>query len=422
MRKLWCAAVLVVTLVSVVRPQCISNNDKLVVTSPPDLAHITPFSLDLFKQLYPSTATGNFFFSPYSVWTALVLAYFGSAGRTRQQLQDTLRLRDPSTTLATYRALDRLYAERQANTTEYVIDLANKIYVDADFALRECVREVLPTEVQTTNFKKGDEAAATINNFVNKATRGKIPELVDGGVVQDKVMVLVNAAYFKGLWLAAFNTSATTKEKFFPTPGRHTLVDMMKQVDYFKIGDSSELGATVLEMPYKGKAASMLVLLPHNTPGGAPRKTSTPLAAPGNSATPLDAMLRRLSHDTLRHALANLRRQEVILKFPRFRLEQVITKDLIKALNTLGIQDLFTDAADLSNYHPTGNLLVTDSIHKAVIEVNEEGSEAAAATALVVSLTSLIPPRVFSCDRPFVFLIQDNDTSNILFLGVYRQP
>ncbi|XP_069179990.1 leukocyte elastase inhibitor-like [Procambarus clarkii] len=411
MRKLWCAAVLVVTLVSVVRPQCISNNDKLVVTSPPDLAHITPFSLDLFKQLYPPTATGNFFFSPYSVWTALVLGYFGSAGRTRQQLQDTLRLRDPSTTLATYRALDRLYAERQANTTEYVIDLANKIYVDADFALRECVREVLPTEVQTTNFKKGDEAAATINNFVNKATRGKIPELVDGKVVQDKVMVLVNAAYFKGLWLAAFNTSATTKEKFFPTPGRHTLVDMMKQVDYFKIGDSSELGATVLEMPYKGKVASMLVLLPDNTPGG----------APCNSATPLDAMLRRLSHDTLRHALTNLRRQEVILKFPRFRLEQVITEDLIKALNTLGIQDLFTDAADLSNYHPTGNLLVTDSIHKAVIEVNEEDSEAAAAT-VIMSLTSFIPPRVFSCDRPFVFLIQDNDTSNILFFGVYRQP
>ncbi|XP_069180259.1 serine protease inhibitor 88Ea-like [Procambarus clarkii] len=154
MRKLWCSAMLVVTLVSVVRPQCISNNDKLVVTSQPDLAHITPFSLDLFKQLYPPTATGNFFFSPYSVWTALVLAYFGSAGKTRQQLQDTLRLRDPSTTLATYRALDRLYAERQANTTEYVIDLANKIYVDADFALRECVREVLLTEVQTTNFKK----------------------------------------------------------------------------------------------------------------------------------------------------------------------------------------------------------------------------------------------------------------------------
>ncbi|XP_069179653.1 leukocyte elastase inhibitor-like [Procambarus clarkii] len=420
MRKLWCAAVLVVTLVSVVRPQCISNNDKLVVTSPPDLAHITPFSLDLFKQLNPPTAKGNFFFSPYSVWTALVLAYFGSAGRTRQQLQDTLRLRDPSTTLATYRALDRLNAERQSNTSDYVIDLANKVYVKSGFPLRDCIRDVLKKEVENIDFSQAAKAAATINQFVNKTTRGKIPTVVTESDVARTLMALVNAVYFKGFWLSQFNLTQTTKQKFFTTPSQHSLVDMMTQLQKFRFGVSSELGATVLEMPYKGKAASMLVLLPHNTPGGAPRRTSTPLAAPGNSATPLDAMLRRLSHDTLRHALTNLREEKVHLHFPRFKLEQAITEELKAALEALGIEDLFSSRSDLTNYVRGTSLSVNTVIHKAVVEVNEEGSEAAAAT--VISIERGPGPRVFRCDRPFVFFIRDNHTNAILFMGVYRKP
>nr|XP_045585853.1 leukocyte elastase inhibitor-like [Procambarus clarkii] len=420
MRKLWCAAVLVVTLVSVVRPQCISNNDKLVVTSPPDLAHITPFSLDLFKQLYPPTATGNFFFSPYSVWTALVLAYFGSAGRTRQQLQDTLRLRDPSTTLATYRALDRLTAERQSNTSDYVIDLANKVYVKNNIPLRDCIRDVLKKEVENIDFSQAAKAAATINQFVNKTTRGKIPTVVTERDLARTRMALVNAVYFKGFWLSQFNLTQTTKQKFFTTPSQHSLVDMMTQLQKFRFGVSSELGATVLEMPYKGKAASMLVLLPDNTPGGAPGRTSTPLAAPGNSATPLDAMLRRLSHDTLRHALTNLREEKVHLHFPRFKLEQTITEELKAALEALGIEDLFSNRSDLTNYVRGTNLSVDAVIHKAVVEVNEEGSEAAAATVLLLGRGP--GPRVFRCDRPFVFFIRDNHTNTILFMGVYKKP
>ncbi|XP_069179991.1 leukocyte elastase inhibitor-like [Procambarus clarkii] len=408
MRKLWCAAVLVVTLVSVVRPQCISNNDKLVVTSPPDLAHITPFSLDLFKQLYPPTATGNLFFSPYSVWTALVLAYFGSAGRTRQQLQDTLRLRDPSTTLATYRALDRLNAERQSNTSDYVIDLANKVYVKSGFPLRDCIRDVLKKEVENIDFSQAAKAAATINQFVNKTTRGKIPTVVTESDVATTLMALVNTVSFKGFWLSQFNLTQTTKQKFFTTPNQHSIVDMMTQLRKFRFGVSSELGATVLEMPYKGKAASMLVLLPDNTPGG----------ASGNSATPLDAMLRRLSHDNLRHALTNLEEETVRLYFPRFKLEQTITEELKAALEALGIEDLFSSRSDLTNYVRSTSLSVNTVIHKAVVEVNEEGSEAAAATLIIFKSG----PRVFRCDRPFVFFIRDNHTNTILFMGVYRKP
>ncbi|XP_069180256.1 serpin B3-like [Procambarus clarkii] len=131
-------------------------------------------------------------------------------------------------------------------------------------------------------------------------------------------MALVNTVPFKGFWLSQFNLTQTTKQKFFTTPSQHSLVDMMTQLRKFRFGVSSELGATVLEMPYKGKAASMLVLLPDSTPGG----------APGNSATPLDAMLRRLSHNTLHHALTNLKEENVHLYFPRFKLEQTINEEL----------------------------------------------------------------------------------------------
>ncbi|XP_069170361.1 leukocyte elastase inhibitor-like [Procambarus clarkii] len=413
MRQVWRGALLVVTLVSVVRPQCVSDNDHLPLPPTPDLAHITPFSLDLFKQFNPPNTPGNFFFSPYSIWNALVLAYFGSGGRTRQQLQETLHLRDSALTLATYKALDRLYAERQANTSEYVIDLANKVYMDNNVTLRECVKDVLPKEVQIIDFSQAAASAETINQFVSKTTRGKIPVLVTAADVRDVPMVLVNAAYFKGLWLTAFKKQDTSKRKFFTTPDQHTLVDMMTQTADFRIGDSSQLGATVLEMPYKGKAASMLVFLPYTTAGD-------------DATTPLDAMLRRLSHNTFTDALTKLRTQKVVLKLPKFKFEQTIKEELKLAIERLGSTDLFTDGADLSVYDPSRRVKVGKTIHKAVVEVNEEGAEAAAATALIgaISLSFGLPPvpREFTCDRPFIFLIRDNHTNNILFLGVYRKP
>ncbi|XP_042213893.1 leukocyte elastase inhibitor-like [Homarus americanus] len=402
------SAVLLLTLVGVVSPQCITPNDTQPPPLHPDLGHILPFSLDLFKELYvPGSATGNFFFSPFSIWNALVLAYFGSAGRTQEQLQRVLNLKNPADTLATYKAVDRLYAERQANTSEYVIDLANRVYVDESFPLNECVRGVLVDEVQNINFKQAQSAANTINSFVNESTRGKIPSIVTAGDVSNVPMVLVNAAYFKGFWLDKFKLSATTKENFFPTPDRPTLVDMMKQTGQFKIGDSAELRATVLELPYKGKAASMFVVLPSSA-----------------ADATIDDVLARLNANTLQTALANLRHSEVILSIPKFKLEETIKDELKKALQRLGITDLFSSTADMSNYDETRNLVLRQGIHKAMVEVNEEGAEAAAVTVFLTDriISDKSQFEVFTCDRPFLFFILDNNTINNLFMGVYRQP
>ncbi|KAG7157533.1 Serine protease inhibitor 88Ea-like 5 [Homarus americanus] len=402
------SAVLLLTLVGVVSPQCITTNDTQSPPLHPDLGHILPFSLGLFKELYvPGSATGNFFFSPFSIWNALVLAYFGSAGRTREQLQRVLNLKNPADTLATYKAVDRLYAERQANNSDYVIDLANRMYVNVSFPIRDCVSQVLSEEVQFLNFYQ-NEAANKINQFVSETTRGKITQVVTPQDLKNVVMALINAAYFKGLWLTPFKTSLTSKDKFFTSPNQHTLVDMMNLHDYFKAGKSSELGARVLELPYKGEAASMFVLLPDSA------------ATDDNTTTPLDAMLTRLTPYTLKAALATLRGQRVDIRIPKFKMEKLIKKELNEALQRLGIRDIFSDSADMSIFDPLRRLKVKETIHKAVIEVNEEGSEAAAATVGLI-VPSTVPLR-FICNRPFLFFIHDNHTNNILFMGVYRQP
>ncbi|KAG7157531.1 Serine protease inhibitor 88Ea-like 3 [Homarus americanus] len=393
------SAVLLLTLVGVVSPQCITTNDTQSPPLHPDLGHILPFSLGLFKELYvPGSATGNFFFSPFSIWNALVLAYFGSAGRTREQLQRVLNLKNPADTLATYKAVDRL---------DYVIDLANRIYVDVNLPLRDCVNHVLSEEVQLLNFSQVNEAANKINQFVSETTRSKITQVVTPLDLENAVMAVVNAAYFKGLWLTPFKTSLTSKDKFFTSPNQHTLVDMMNLNDYFKVGISSELGATVLELPYKGEAASMFVLLPDSA------------ATDDNTTTPLDSMLTRLTPYTLRAALATLTNQEVVIKIPKFEMEKRIKKELKGALQRLGIRDIFSNSADMSIFDPSRQIILEETIHKAVIEVNEEGSEAAAAT--VGFFIKILPFRII-CNRPFLFFIHDNHTHNILFMGVYRQP
>ncbi|KAG7157537.1 serine protease inhibitor 88Ea-like isoform X2 [Homarus americanus] len=280
------------------------------------------------------------------------------------------------------------------------------MYVNVSFPLRECVSQVLSEEVQLLDFYQINKAANTINQFVSSTTRGKITQVVTYNDLREIAMALINAAYFKGLWLTPFKTKFTTKDKFYTSPDQYTLVDMMYLEDDFKYGISSELGATVLELPYKREAASMFVLLPDS--------------ADDNTTIPLDTMLTRLTPDSLRAALATLERQKIHINIPKFKMEKRIKEELKEALQRLGIRHIFSNSADMSIFDPSRQLRVRETIHKAAIEVNEEGSEAAAATPVLFDLK--IGGRPFICNRPFLFFIHDNHTNNILFMGVYRQP
>ncbi|XP_037791238.1 leukocyte elastase inhibitor A-like [Penaeus monodon] len=377
-----------------VSSQCLSEDDDLPPTPRPTLSQVTPFSLGLFREVLPPS--GNFLFSPFSVWSALVLAYFGSRGDTKTQMERVLRLTTKEDTLALYRALTQI-SESPEN---YTMDLANRIYVDNALPLYECVARVLPDEVKNVDFSQADLAAAEINQFVNSRTKGNIPHLVEPLDVSLARVVFVNAVYFKGLWEHQFSPRDTTRERFDMSPGRHSSVDMMVRTEMYGFGVSEELDADVVELPYRGGAASLFVLLPRD------RRTGDEL----------DRMLQRLTPAALASAVGNLTPTKIQLKFPKYKLESSLRNELIQALTRLGLRDLFSPAANLTTFSPVGGLRITNGVHKAVMEVDEAGAEASAGTALVARQLT------FVCNRPFLFFIHDKMIDNILFVGVFREP
>ncbi|XP_063592566.1 leukocyte elastase inhibitor-like [Penaeus indicus] len=389
-------AVVILNFWGQVRSQCLSEEDDLPPPPRPSLSQLTPFSLDLFREVVPPS--GNFLFSPFSVWSALVLAYLGSRGDTKTQMERVLRLTTKDDTLALYRALGQI----RESPENYTIDSANRIYVDTALPLYECVARVLPDEVKNVDFSQADLAAAEINQFVNSRTRGNIPHLVDPLDVSLARMVFVNAVYFKGFWEHQFSPRDTTRERFDVSPGRHSFVDMMDRTGMYGFGVSEELDSDVVELPYRGGAASLVVLLPRDRQTGGE----------------LDRMLQRLTPVALASAVGNLTPSKVHLKFPKFKFESILRNELIQALTRLGLRDLFSPAANLTAFSPAGGLRITNGVHKAVMEVNEEGAEASSGTALVIRQRT----RPFVCNRPFLFFIHEKIVDNILFVGVFREP
>lgn len=397
-----------VALVARVRCQCFSENDNLDIPASSDLSPITDFGLELFKQLFPyNSTTSNFFFSPYSVWNALTLAYFGSGGNTEAELESVLRVTDKVSTLKNWRTLEFLYDMRQRNKSDYTFNLANRAYFDKSVALRPCVEEILQNELALLDFSNPTEAAEEINQFVWNTTKGRIPRLLNPNDVSDARMVLTNAAFFKGTWLYQFKTSQTQKHLFYATPEDYHFVDMMSQKGNFRHGVSEELGAHILELPYTGEAVSMYIMLP-------------PFISGENG---FNAMVERLNGTLMHEAFDNMWRTQIEVVIPKFKLEQMVENELIDALSRMGINDLFSQQANLTTFAPFENLSVGKSIHKAFVEVSEEGTEAAAATAFISwRIAKPLSPEKFECNHPFLFVIYDNLTKNVLFMGAYKNP
>lgn len=409
----WLTSLVILAAIGGVHLQCFSPRDDFqAATYSTDLSGITDFGIELYKQLAPAQSRGNFFFSPYSIWSALTLAYFGSGGNTQRQLEANLRVSDKVSTIKLWKALERMYELRQQNNTVYTFNLANRAYFHNTLHLRNCAKNILHRELRIVNFFDTVGSAKDINNFVSETTKGRITQVVEPTDLVDALMVLVNAAFFKGTWKFQFKPSNTRPRDFFVTPRDSVPLSMMSQKGKFRYGESQRLGASVLELPYSGDAISMFIFLPAaNGPAG------------------FVNMVNNLNGDTLQDAInpGNMIFSDVDVQLPKFKFQMKIEKELETALTNMGIVDLFDgNLANMTTFEPFEDLSIDKTIHKAFIEVNEEGTEAAAVTALISLTRSNIPrqQRVvrFHCNKPFIFIIHDNKTRNVLFMGAIKNP
>jgi len=364
----------------------------------------TAFAFDLYPQLQ---AEGNLFFSPYSISSALAMTYAGARENTATQMSQVLHFAPDQTQF--HPAFGDLQASINATQAkgDIALNVANSLWLQNSYPFRESFLELLQryyqAEPKLVDFITDYEILhEPINAWVEEQTNDKIQELIQPGILNDLTrLVLVNAIYFNGDWAVPFEVSATRNAPFLVTPDETIEVPMMSQTSFFNYMENDTL--QMLELPYKGDEVSMIVLLPRDG-----------LATLENSLEQLDDWL------------GDLQKQKIELHLPRFKMTTQF--ELSDTLKGMGMLDAFDpDTADLSGMAelPPGVKLVIDKvIHKAFVEVNEIGTEAAAATAVIVAeITSLGPPiPLFRADHPFLFLIRHNPTGSILFLGRVDNP
>jgi serpin B len=370
----------------------------------------TRFAIDLYARL--RNGPGNLFFSPYSISTALAMTSAGARGETARRMAATLHLPDdPAQTSAGFGALvARVNGEGLPQPRPDTLNTANALWLQSGEAFSPAFLETVQSRFGAglfpVDFTADTEAARkTINAWVEKQTRDKIRDLVGRGVLtRETSVVLTNAIYFKGAWQSPFKEAATRKDGTFHAPGgRDVTVPMMAQTGSFRYLDGGTFQA--VEMPYHGNERAMVVLLPKQVDG-------------------LGALEASLTEENLAGWLHALVSRRVNVGMPRFTLSEGF--ELREVLVALGMADAFDPArADFSGMTGRRDHSITAVVHKAFVDVNEAGTEAAAATAVVMkrAMAFMGPePVPFHADHPFIVLIRDQATGSVLFLGRVVNP
>lgn len=362
------------------------------------------FALELYGELRGQE--GNLFLSPFSISTALAMTYAGARGNTEAQMAKTLRF--PTDQKLLHPVFGEMVRRLNASGKDrgYQLSVANALWGQKGYGFLKPFLDLLETSygagLNEVDFKAATECARkTINARVEKETRGKIKDLIQPGVLDALTrLVLTNAIYFKGDWKFPFKEKRTKSEPFTLPGGRKINVPMMNQMKAFKymVGD----GFKVLEMPYVGGDLAMTIFLPDKADG-------------------LADFEKTLTSENLEAWLATLCTWDVVVALPKFKMTSQFRLD--KALMSLGMTDAFRfPIADFSGMNGRKDLYIGAVIHKAFVDVNEKGTEAAAATAVVMKCGAVMRPPVFRADHPFLFLIRDVNSGGILFIGRVMNP
>ncbi|XP_059354673.1 leukocyte elastase inhibitor-like isoform X2 [Carassius carassius] len=370
------------------------------------------FALDLYRALSASNAEGNMFFSPLSISAALSMVYLGARGETYEEMAKVLSF---SSVSDVHSHFETLTSTINSPSASYILKLANRLYGEKTFSFLpeylESTLKLYHADLQAVDFiGASDESRQLINKWVEEQTENKVKDLLKPGMLTGMTrLVLVNAIYVKANWMHTFKATETKEMPFKINQNESRPVQMMYQKKLFTFRYIPEYEVQVLELPYKQKELSMLILLPNETQDG-----SDPLLKLESELT-LDKVLDWTKRDKMAMQM------DTVVYLPKFKLE--VESSLSEILQKMGMSSVFQETkADLTGMSSKGGLFLSAVIHKALIEVNEKGTEAAAATACTVMLCCGIITKPFIADHPFLFFIRHNPTNSILFLGRFRGP
>ena len=366
------------------------------------------FAFDLYREL--TQGEGNVFFSPYSISTAVALAMLGAGGETALEIRRAMRYPEHDTDLHGGMAHLIRTLDTQAGRDSLELRTANALWADDSLAVtrryQTHLQRFYKVGIERTSFATAPDAARVrINDWVAEATADKIRDLMpSGSITPETQLVLANAVYFRAAWAHAFPKNDTKTAAFTRTDGGRVDVPMMNARRSFPYAETDVYQA--VELPYKGDHLAMLVVLP---------KTDHTLAdvEGGLTGDAIDSLVAGL----------DARAYDVDTFLPRFRV--TYSRTLNHALVNLGMAGAFQDDANFRGISEETDLKISQVVHKAYVDVTEEGTEAAAATGITMIPTSASRPKTpitFRADHPFVFLIRDRETGAILFVGRVVDP
>jgi serpin B len=380
-----------------------SSTDNIQTPDLTMIANNNRFAFDLYKKI--SLKPENMFYSPFSISAALGMTYTGSAGNTAKEIAGVLHFAaNDASFYGNYKAY--LASVGALNKDELNIYTANSLWAQADFKFEkefiEIIRNHFSGEIKNVNFvKEAEKCRMEINQWVESKTNNKIKDLIQPGLIDDLTrLVLVNAIYFKAPWEMPFDERATKKMDFKTTETTMVSADFMTAENNYKYYAEDNFSA--IEIPYTKGGLSMLIVLPKDN----------------NSFVTLQ---KNISYADYVKINAGLAVKKVRLVLPKFKATSEF--ELSEVLKQMGMPEAFTDKADFSGMTGKKDLKISKVIHKAFIDVNEAGTEAAAATAVVIRIKSA-PINVveFKVDHPFMFLIKENTHGSILFAGNIYDP
>jgi serpin B len=366
------------------------------------------FAFDLYSRY--KSKDGNIFFSPYSISSALAMTYEGARGKTAEEMQAVLYF--PKDDAIRRESFLKINNQINKQDKRYKLHTANALWAQKEYPFLSdyfnLIQQYYGGKVTNLDFFNNTEnSRVTINNWIEEQTNNKIQNLIPAGILHPLTrLVLTNAIYFKGFWLKQFDKNDTKQEDFRISPDHKIKVQMMhltgKEAN-FNYAETDKL--QILELPYEGKDLSMLILLP--------------------KGDDLKATEESLNSENLAEWKKLFRIEEIDLYLPKFKFEPKYF--MAQDLANMGMATAFSEeTADFTRMYDRikakRNLFISAVIHQAFIDVNEKGTEAAAATAIIFKDSISMPPKLFNADHPFIFVIQDKETGNILFIGRISDP